>query len=113
MMLFKSRVTLTTWHHLSAKVGTNFVDKRWWLGRYTSISDSGHGVKLKSKNNRSTERYRGQMYIDLYINYLKRITVAIYTTDFNKLKLRILPTQYICVFRMILTINIDYSRKQH
>jgi hypothetical protein len=32
---------------------------------------------------------------------------------FNILKLCILPTQCICVFRMVLTINIGYFPKQH
>jgi hypothetical protein len=46
-------------------------------------------------------------------NPLKPSGRYIYTTCFNTSKLCILPTQCICVFRMVLAINSDCFPKQH
>jgi hypothetical protein len=39
--------------------------------------------------------------------------LLLYTTCFDTSKLHILPTQCICVFHMVLTINSDCFPKQH
>jgi hypothetical protein len=52
-------VTPTTWHPLPANVGTNFADKWWSLGRYSSLVDSGHRVYI-------TWRWVGTEQLQLY-----------------------------------------------
>jgi hypothetical protein len=47
-------------------------------------------------------------YLTLYSSVFTMCTIC-----FNVLKLCILPTQCICVLRMVLTINSDYFPKQH
>jgi hypothetical protein len=34
------------------KGGTNFADKQWWLGQYSSLMDSGPGVFLTKTRNK-------------------------------------------------------------
>jgi hypothetical protein len=40
---------------------------------------------------------------------METVTITIYTTRFNILKFCILPTQCICVFHVVLTVNRDFS----
>jgi hypothetical protein len=54
-----------------------------------------------------------QNYLLLEVPTLWSRMIIIYTTRFNILKFCILPTQCICVSRMVLTINGDCFPKQH
>jgi hypothetical protein len=60
------------------------------------------------------------MYVGIYerspiqhLNGLKDFMNPLIPTRFNILKFCILPTECICVFRTVLTINSDCFPKQH
>jgi hypothetical protein len=88
-------------------------------GRQPLAVDHRAGLHLVAK--------RETFLLDIFTSFLHKVlshllakhqlplkpAVSICTTCFNTLTLRILPTEGICVFRMVLTINSDCFPKQH
>jgi Ca2+/H+ antiporter len=50
-----------------------------------------------------------EVRVELPVLFIYGCKHIVYNTRFNILKLCIVPTQCICVFHMVLTVNIDFS----